>query len=63
MPVLLFASEGDDPDQWSAAIRAIRPDIEVRTPSALGDPAEIAYAMVWKPRPGLLASLPNQNWS
>ena len=34
-------------------------EIEVRIWPDIGDPAEIVYALVWRPQPGLLASLPN----
>jgi glyoxylate/hydroxypyruvate reductase A len=36
------------------------PDQEIRVyPDELGDPAEIDYALVWKPPQGMLADLPN----
>src|SRR5262249_47118301 len=34
-------------------------EIEVRVWPEIGEPAEIDYALVWRPPPGLLASLPN----
>lgn len=35
------------------------PELEVRLWPEIGDPAEIEYALVWRPEAGLLASLPN----
>jgi glyoxylate/hydroxypyruvate reductase len=35
------------------------PELEVRVWPQVGDPADIDYALVWRPEPGLLASLPN----
>ncbi|MCZ8184154.1 MAG: glyoxylate/hydroxypyruvate reductase A [Beijerinckiaceae bacterium] len=57
---ILFAAEGWDPAPW---IQAFGKHSEGRRPvKSVGqdfDPASIHYAAVWKPRPGLLASLPN----
>jgi glyoxylate/hydroxypyruvate reductase A len=35
------------------------PDVELRVAPRIGDPAEIDIAIVWRPAPGWLASLPN----
>jgi glyoxylate/hydroxypyruvate reductase A len=35
------------------------PELEVRIWPEIGNPADIDYALVWHPEPGLLASLPN----
>jgi glyoxylate/hydroxypyruvate reductase len=59
MTVLLWTSADDPPDIWVPALRAAMPEDEVRVPPDLGDRSEIEYALVWKPKPGLLASLPN----
>jgi len=59
MTVLLWTSADDPPDIWVPALRAAMPEDEVRVPPDLGDRSEIEYALVWKPEPGLLASLPN----
>ena len=56
---LLFSSKLDDPVAWSAALKAVMPELEVRVSPALGDPADIETALVWKAPPGELASLPN----
>jgi glyoxylate/hydroxypyruvate reductase A len=55
---LLFKSELDRADLWAEALRRCDPALEVRVWPELGAPAEIDYALVWKPPPGLLASLP-----
>lgn len=56
---LLFASTFDDPAPWLAEITRALPDLETRAYPNVGDLADIRYALVWKPEPGLLASLPN----
>jgi len=55
---LLFLSSADSPAQWSAELGKLLPDLEIRIWPELGDPAEIEAALVWRPPPGLLASLP-----
>ncbi|HYH20220.1 MAG TPA: glyoxylate/hydroxypyruvate reductase A [Azospirillum sp.] len=56
---LLFCSAHDDADAWKAELKARLPDLEVRVWPDVGDPADIAYALVWKPPAGMLAGLPN----
>lgn len=57
---ILFAAEGWDPAPWIRAFDTHgRGERRVVTPGQEFDPASIHYAAVWKPRPGLLASLPN----
>lgn len=56
---LLFYSDSDDPDHWARELKARVPGLEVRVWPDMGDPADIEYALVWKPMPGLLASLPD----
>ena len=57
--VLLFHSPDEDADAWSRALRRELPGLEVRVWPALGDPAAIEAALVWRVPPGLLRSLPN----
>jgi len=59
MPTLLFASPEDPVDLWAPALRESLPEVELRIHPDVGDPAEIDYALVYKPPHGLLASLPN----
>lgn len=56
---LLFSSRDDDPVDWSRALLARMPELEIRVSPELGDPAEIETALVWKPPEGELARLPN----
>ncbi|MEM8586896.1 MAG: glyoxylate/hydroxypyruvate reductase A [Pseudomonadota bacterium] len=55
----LFVSNADSAENWSRALSDIRPDIKTQIHPDIGDPAAIDYALVWRPPPGLLASLPN----
>lgn len=56
---LLVVSAHKNLDDWTAELRRQVPDLELRFLPAFGDPADIEYALVWLPPPGLLASLPN----
>jgi len=56
---LLFLSEIDPARAWVPALEAALPGLEVRVWPEIGDPADVAYALVWSPPPGLLARLPN----
>jgi glyoxylate/hydroxypyruvate reductase A len=56
---LLFISKSDDPDAWRAMLAEGLPDLEVRVWPEAGDPAEIEFALAWKPKPGVLAGFPN----
>ena len=56
---LLFVSAVDSADAWTAALGKLEPGLEVRVWPELGDAAAIEAALVWRPPPGLLASLPN----
>ena len=65
MPTILFMSPDDKPERWHDALAEKLPGVDFRVWSAdeatdkTGDPADIDYAMVWAPHPGVLASLPN----
>ncbi|HEU5284009.1 MAG TPA: glyoxylate/hydroxypyruvate reductase A [Burkholderiales bacterium] len=56
--VILFQSDTDDPGPWRSALTRALSGIEFRVWPALGRVEEIDYALVWKPPPGMLASLP-----
>ncbi|HTS55361.1 MAG TPA: glyoxylate/hydroxypyruvate reductase A [Burkholderiales bacterium] len=56
---LLFYSDTDAPEPWREALARELPEMEFRLWPDVGEPARVSYALVWRPRPGLLASLPN----
>jgi glyoxylate/hydroxypyruvate reductase len=56
---LLFRSSVDSAARWRAELTRLMPDVDIRLWPDFGDPAEIEHALVWRPEPGLLASLPN----
>ncbi|WP_341644159.1 2-hydroxyacid dehydrogenase [Thauera sp. SDU_THAU2] len=49
---LAFYSQLDDFETWKHALLAQLPGLDIRHSSALGDPADIHYALVWKPPAG-----------
>ena len=55
---LLFRSSVDSAARWRGQLDRLVPGLAVRVWPDIGDPAEIDYALVWRPEPGLLASLP-----
>jgi glyoxylate/hydroxypyruvate reductase A len=60
MSSILLAIMGWDPKGWEQRFRALAPQHDIRVwPDAVGDPASIRYACVWKPPAGLLAGFPN----
>ncbi|MGE0650607.1 MAG: 2-hydroxyacid dehydrogenase [Alphaproteobacteria bacterium] len=58
---ILFLSEADATGAWAAALKRELPDDEVLigTDAARTRAADIDFAVVWYPPPGLLAHLPN----
>ena len=56
---LLFASDYDDPMAWKHHLTSKIPALEFFLCSEDYDPATIDVALVYKPAPGLLKSLPN----
>ena len=56
---LLFRSSVDSSARWKPQLARLMPDLEIRVWPDIGDPRSIDYALVWRPEPGLLASLPN----
>ena len=55
---LLLAASGWDAAPWLARFAALMPGRTIVTPEALGDPAAVRYAAVWRHPPGLIARLP-----
>lgn len=59
---ILLAVDGWEVAEWEERLRAFPARREVRVwPDRVGDPADVGYACVWKPPPGLLARFPNLN--
>ena len=56
---LVFISKSDDPDEYTRAIKALMPELEVRVWPEVGDVAGIEFALTWKAKAGVLASFPN----
>jgi glyoxylate/hydroxypyruvate reductase len=56
---LLFRSTVDSAARWSGQLGRLMPGLDIRIWPDIGDPAEIDYALVWRPEAGLLAALPN----
>ncbi len=56
---LLFKRDMFDPEPWLAALAKKMPEREVRIFPDVEPIADIEYALVYEPPPGLLASLPN----
>jgi glyoxylate/hydroxypyruvate reductase len=56
---LLFRSTVDSAARWRAQLTRLTQELEVRVWPEIGNRAEIDYALVWRPEPGFLASLPN----
>ena len=56
---LLFRSSVDSATRWRSQLTRLTQQLDVRVWPEIGNPAEIDYALVWRPEPGFLASLPN----
>ncbi|MEO1092890.1 MAG: glyoxylate/hydroxypyruvate reductase A [Pseudomonadota bacterium] len=54
---LVFHSPLDDPEPWRRALASELPDLDVWVWPHVPDPAAIAFALVYRPPPALLASL------
>jgi len=55
---LLIIAPDERPDWWRREFARVAPDLEVRVWPEVGDVADIAYALAWKPPAGELAKLP-----
>jgi glyoxylate/hydroxypyruvate reductase len=56
---LLFRSSVDSAARWQSELARLRSELDIRIWPEIGEAAQIEYALVWRPGPGLLASLPN----
>ena len=59
MAVLFMNKEPSAADRYMPLLKAALPDMEVRCWPEIGDPADIDYAVVGPPVPGVLGTLPN----
>jgi glyoxylate/hydroxypyruvate reductase A len=56
---LIFYSDFDDAEVWKKVLIDELPDLDFRTGAADGNPADVRYALVWKPPTGFFARFPN----
>ena len=56
---LIFYSDFDDAKAWKKTLTSELPDLDFRTDPAIGDPADVRYALVWKPPSGFFARFHN----
>ena len=56
---LIFFSDFDDAEVWKKTLLSELPDLDFRTDSSAGNPADVRYALVWKPPIGFFAGFPN----
>jgi glyoxylate/hydroxypyruvate reductase A len=56
---LVFYSEFDDPTEWSDALKACLPELDVRVYPDVGDPDDVRYVLAWKPPTGFFAPFQN----
>jgi glyoxylate/hydroxypyruvate reductase len=56
---LLFRSTVDSAARWRDQLTRLAEELDIRVWPEIGDPADVDYALVWRPEPGFLASLPN----
>ena len=60
MSAILLAIIGWDPKGWDQIFRTLAPQRDIRLwPENAGNPADVAYACVWKPPHGMLAEYRN----
>lgn len=56
---LLFISNSDDPVAWQRELAVRLEDLDFRVWPEAGEASDIDAALVWKPKPGVLAGYPN----
>ncbi|MBY6262763.1 glyoxylate/hydroxypyruvate reductase A [Azospirillum sp. 412522] len=56
---ILFSSDIDDPAAWAAALRALRPELELVDWRVAAEPETFDFALLWKPPPGGLGPYRN----
>lgn len=55
---LIFFSDFDDTEVWKKTLLSELPDLDFRADPSAGDPADVRYALVWKPPSGFFARFP-----
>jgi glyoxylate/hydroxypyruvate reductase A len=55
---LIFYSEFDDPEAWRKTLAAELPDLAFHSDPDTVDPAQVHYALAWKPPAGFFARFP-----
>lgn len=48
-----------DVEPWARSLMQLAPDRQILTAPDIAKPEDVAYALCWKPQPGLLATMPN----
>lgn len=56
---LVFYSEFDDYTLWKQALQACLPSLKIVRAGEVENPADVHYALAWKPPEGFFASMPN----
>ena len=56
--VMVFHSAYDDFDAWQAALQLHLPDVRLSRAEDIADPADVRYALVWKPPIGFFTAYP-----
>jgi glyoxylate/hydroxypyruvate reductase A len=56
---LIFFSDFDDAEAWKKTLTSELPDLDFRTHPSDRNPADVRYALVWKPPAGFFAQFPN----
>lgn len=56
---VVFYSAFDNPGTWKKMLTSELPDLDFRDDPTVGDPADVHYALVWKPPAGFFARYPN----
>lgn len=59
MSAVMFNMTGWDAGPWAKRMLKVAPELDLRVWPEIGDPAEIDYALVWKPDSRALMALPN----
>ncbi|MFC6486760.1 2-hydroxyacid dehydrogenase [Nitratireductor sp. GCM10026969] len=56
---LVFYSEFDEPEPWAEALQQLLPALDFRVHPDIGNPDDVRYALVWRPKPGFFRDFKN----